>query len=118
MFGKGLWLFGPVKSLGVNEAAVIWPLPPVVWICMPAKSPSLPKRVLTHLSDGASKPSTNLLWRVETFDEPVVSWLQKRISLNVSTFVVPMPCEVGGGAQLKPTGLLLLQVPENLSPPI
>jgi hypothetical protein len=30
-----------------------------------------------------------------------INWLQKRIGLNVSTFVVPMPCEVSGGAQLR-----------------
>ena len=55
------------------------------------------------------------IWRVETLDEPAVNWLQKRIGLNVSTFVVPMPCEVGGGAQLPPTGLLL---PRNRQCPL
>ena len=52
---------------------------------------------------------------VETLDEPGVDWLQKRYSINLSAFVMPMLREASGGAQLPPTRLLL---PRNRQRPL
>jgi hypothetical protein len=44
---------------------------------------------------------------VEALDEPAANWLQKRKSLNMSAFVMPMTRKASGGAELPPMRLLL-----------
>ena len=49
-----------------------------------------------------------------TLDEPIVNRLQEGTGLKVFALVVPILGEAGGGAQLPPTGLLLLSNRQRL----